>query len=67
MSFKLKKSATVNPKNLAVSVNKAEKNGEVDCESNAKLADKVDLETELEKLTPEMVKDKTIKIVDEGE
>ena len=67
MSFKLKKSATVNPKNLAVSVNNAEKKGDDDCESDGKLMDKVDLETELEKLTPEMVKDKTIKIVDEGE
>ena len=67
LSFKLKKSTTVNPKSLAHSVTKAEQKGEADCESAAKLTEKVDLNKELEKLTPEMVKDKTVKIVEEGE
>ena len=66
MSFKLQKSVTVNPKNLAKSVSKPHNQVDVDAESSTKLTDKIDLEAELEKLTPDMVKDKLIKKVDDG-
>ena len=59
MSFKIKKSMTVNPKNLAQSVINAEKKKDIDSES--KMTEKLDLETELGKLTEGKVKDKSFK------
>ena len=56
---------TVDPKTLARSVADAEKRKDGECESEAQLSEKLDLETELSKLTLDMVKDKSFKYADD--